>query len=401
MLRSRTDAVLLTGATGFVGTAVLVGLLEQCDREVVALIRAADRAQATARLQDALEEVVDPTVAEAYLARCTAVPADLLDDGLGLSQREREQLAVRCDEIIHCAATVSFDLPLAQARAVNTRGAARLAVLAERTMQRGDGLRRMVHVSTAYVAGDRAGHFAEHDITASLPFRNTYEQAKHEAEELLRARSPALPLQIVRPSIVVGARATGWTRTFNVLYWPLRMFASGRLPMIPALAEAPVDVVPVDYVADTILGLATAGPGTYHAVAGDRASSVGEIIDLAARHFDAPAPGLVSPDLIEDALSGPLTGAQRQALEQARRYFPYFALRVRFDDRRARAHLRPQGIAVEPLAGYFGTLMEYAERTAWGRLSPAAVRPPAPTERRSRLGAPLRGRVALRVHAAG
>jgi thioester reductase-like protein len=389
MLRSRTDAVLLTGATGFVGTAVLVSLLEESDRPVVALVRAADPAQAAARLQDALEEVVDPTVAEDYLARCTAVPADLLADDLGLSYREREHLATRCDEIIHCAASVSFDLPVDQARAVNTEGAARLAELAERMMERGDGLRRMVHVSTAYVAGDRDGLFAEHDIPTSTLFRNTYEQTKHEAEEVLRAWTPALPLQIVRPSIVVGARGTGWTRSFNVLYWPLRMFASGRLPVIPALADAPVDVVPVDYVASTILGLADAGPGTYHAVAGDRASSVAEVIDLAARRFDIPAPALVSPGLIEDALAGPLDDAQRQALEQARRFFPYFALRVRFDDRRARTHLGPQGIRTEPLTGYFDTLMDYAERTAWGRLTPAAAqapvlpefRPPAPPVR--------------------
>jgi long-chain acyl-CoA synthetase len=396
MLRSRTDAVLLTGATGFVGTAVLVGLLEESDREVVALVRAADRAQATARLQDALEEVVDPARAEAYLARCTAVPADLLADDLGLPYRERELLATRCDEIIHCAASVSFDLPLDQARAVNTEGAARLAQLAERTMQRGDGLRRMVHVSTAYVAGDRTGLFAEHDITTNIPFRNTYEQTKHEAEEVLRAWTPALPLQIVRPSIVVGARSTGWTRSFNVLYWPLRMFASGRLPVIPALAEAPVDVVPVDYVADTILGLATAGPGTYHAVAGDRASSVAEVIDLAAACFDVPAPVLVSPGLIEEALAGPLNDAQRQALEQARRYFPYFALKVRFDDRRARAHLRPHGISAAPLAGYFDTLMEYAQRTAWGRLTPTTLHTPTLPA----VTPPL-GRAAVHAHATG
>jgi thioester reductase-like protein len=395
MLRSRTDAVLLTGATGFVGTAVLVGLLEESDREVVALVRAADPAQATARLQDALEEVVDATVAEAHLARCTAVPADLLADDLGLSYRELEHLATRCDEIIHCAASVSFDLPLDQARAVNTEGAARLAQLAERTMQRGDGLRRMVHVSTAYVAGDRTGLFAEHDITTNIPFRNTYEQTKHEAEEVLRAWTPALPLQIVRPSIVVGARGTGWTRSFNVLYWPLRKFATGRLPVIPALADAPVDVVPVDYVADTILGLATAGPGTYHAVAGDRASTVAEVIDLAARRFDVPAPVLVSPGLIDEALAGPLTDAQRQALDQARLYFPYFALRVRFDDRRAAAHLRPHGISTEPLARYFDTLMDYAQRTAWGRLTPAAVHAPALPEPR-----PSARIVRLPVHAA-
>ena len=375
MLRPRTDAVLLTGATGFVGTAVLVRLLEQTDREVVALIRADSREQAAGRLRAALEEVVAPEVAAAFAARCTAVPADLLRDDLGLGFGEREQLARRCDEIIHCAASVSFDLPLAQARAVNAAGAARIAELAERALARGDGLRRLVHVSTAYVAGDRDGVFGEDDVTMGLPFRNTYEQTKHEAEELLRAWSPALPLQIVRPSIVVGARSDGWTRSFNVLYWPLRMFAAGRLPVIPAVPDAPVDVVPVDYVVGAILGLTGAPPGTYHAVAGDHASTVREVIELAARRFGVPAPAVVAPALLHDALARPLSPPQRRALEQARLYFPYFALRVRFDDRWARGILAPRGIAAEPLAGYFDTLIDYAQRAAWGRpdLAPAVA----------------------------
>jgi len=366
MLPTRTDAVLLTGMTGFVGTAVMLRILERSERPVVALVRAADRREATARVRAALAEVAPPERVEAYMARTSAVPADLLADGLGLRHGDREQLARACDEFIHCAASVSFDLPLDEARAVNTAGAARMAELATRAAVRGDGLRRFVHVSTAYVAGERSGSFGEDEMTLGLPFRNTYEQTKHEAEQLLRAWTPRLPLQIVRPSIVVGERTTGWTRSFNVLYWPLKMFARGRLPVIPALADAPVDVVPVDYVADTILGLADAPTGTYHAVAGEHASTVAEVIELAAARFGVPAPLVVDPGVLDEALGRPMTAAQRTALDRARIFFPYFALGVRFDDRWARGILEPAGIAAEPLHGYFGNLMDYAERAEWG-----------------------------------
>jgi long-chain acyl-CoA synthetase len=225
----------------------------------------------------------------------------------------------------------------------------------------------MVHVSTAYVAGDREGKFDEDEHGAPPSFRNTYEQTKHEAEQVLRTWPGRLPLQIVRPSIVVGDRATGWTSAFNVLYWPLRMFARGRLPVIPAVPGAPVDVVPVDYVADAILALRDAVPGTYHVVAGEQASTVGEIIDLASGHFGLPAPDVVGPDVLAQALAGPLPDDQRVALDRARVYFPYFGLRVRFDDRRTRDQLVPAGVRTTPLPTYFGTLMEYAERAGWGR----------------------------------
>ncbi|WP_272476047.1 SDR family oxidoreductase [Baekduia alba] len=366
MLPTRSDAVLLTGVTGFVGTAVALRILERSDRQIVALVRAADRREAAERVRGALAEVTPPELLDAYAARCAAVPADLLADGLGLRHGDREEIARRCDEVIHCAASVSFDLPLDLARAVNAAGAARIAELAARVAQRGEGLRRVVHVSTAYVAGDRDGTFGEDDVTRDVPFRNTYEQTKHEAEELLRAWEPALPLQIVRPSIVVGDRTTGWTRSFNVLYWPLKQFARGRLPVVPAIADAPVDVVPVDYVADTVLGLAGAPAGTYHAVAGEQAATVAEVIDLAAARFGVPAPEIVDPRVIDEALARPMGEAQRRALEQARIFFPYFRLGVRFDDRWARGILAPRGVATDPLHTYFDTLIDFAQRAAWG-----------------------------------
>jgi thioester reductase-like protein len=373
MTRPRTDAVLLTGVTGFVGTAVLARLLRRSDRPVIALVRGADGDDAAARLRAALEDVFEPADVEAHAARCTAVPSDLLRDDLGLDRPTREDLAHRCDEIIHCAASVTFDLPLHEARAVNAAGASRVAHLAERAMQRGAGLRRLAHVSTAYVAGDRDGAFGEEDVTRGIPFRNTYEQTKHEAEELLRAWAPELPLQIVRPSIVVGDRRSGWTRSFNVLYWPLRQFSKGRLPVIPAIADAPVDVVPVDYVADVVLGLADAPPGTYHAVAGQQASTVRDIIDLASARFGIEAPAIVPPRLLDEALARPMGDAQRRALERARVYFPYFALRVRFDDRTTRDALAGSGVQTAPLADYFDALMDYAERESWGRSAQLSV----------------------------
>ncbi len=182
-----------------------------------------------------------------------AVRGDLLAPGLGLSVKDRERLIGSVDRIIHCAASISFELPLAEAREINVEGVARVIELA-REIAAGGSLRRLVHVSTAYVSGRHAGEFGEEDLDVGQEFRNTYERSKNEAEQLLRGAED-LPLAMARPSIVVGHRASGWTPVFNVLYWPMRAFERGLLEEVPAREDSIVDFVPVDYVTDGILAL--------------------------------------------------------------------------------------------------------------------------------------------------
>jgi thioester reductase-like protein len=366
---ARQDGVLLSGATGFVGAALLARYLDQTDRPVFALVRARTAADADARLRSVLHELYDPTTAQRHGARCTAVAADLERPRLGLGPGDREQVARACTEVVHCAASVSFDLPLPEARAVNTSGVRRVAQLAELCAALGKGLDRFAHVSTAYVAGDRNGAFGEGDEHCGADFRNTYEQTKYEAEQLLLHWPKPLPLQILRPSIVVGSRRSGWTRAFNVLYWPLQMFSRGRLPVIPARAQTPVDVVPVDYVADSILALGAAPPGTYHLVAGEHATTVAGVIDLASQRFGVAPPRLLDPDSVEveEIDDDGMTDSQARALRKARVYFPYFGLRVRFEDEHARRWLEPLDVRVDPLDRYFDTLMDYAQRARWGQ----------------------------------
>ena len=83
--------------------------------------------------------------------------------------------------------------------------------------------------------------------------------------------APRLPVTVLRPSIIVGERDSGWTQSFNVLYWPLRAFSRGAYVALPARRDAPVDVVSVDYVADAIFALSQAPEAegaTYHLTAG-------------------------------------------------------------------------------------------------------------------------------------
>ena len=160
---------------------------------------------------------------------------------------------------MHCAASVSFDLALEKSRRVNVDGTRNVVELAERC----PGSSGSPTSRPPTWPASRAGLFREDQLDVGQRFRNSYEHSKFEAERMLRERAEGLPLQILRPSIIVGDSRTGRTSSFNVLYGPLKAFARGRIPAIPARRSAPVDIVPVDYVADRADELAHERPGRH------------------------------------------------------------------------------------------------------------------------------------------
>ena len=337
--------VVLTGATGFVGAELLARFLERGDRHVYALVRADDDDAAGDRLPGH--------------EQLTAVAADIERPGLGLDERTADAIAEDATTVVHCAASVSFDDDLERSRQVNVEGSRHVVELAERCAERGDGLDRLSYVSTAYVAGTYRGLFREDQLDVGQGFRNPYEQSKFEAETLLRERAEGLPVQVLRPSIVVGERRTGRTSSFNVLYGPLKAFARGKLPAIPGRRSSPVDIVPVDYVADAVHELASSGAdGTFHLVAGENATTVGRLLKLASRHLRKRPPPVLPPTVYR-RIAHPLLRRRYVALRRSEMYFPYFDMRVRFAARR----FPP----APPVEGYFDRLIEFAQATRWGR----------------------------------
>jgi len=346
--------VLLTGATGFLGMEVLVRLLEQDDVDIVALVRAADREQATERMHGVLGRLYEEPP-EGLGQRLVAMPGDVAADDLGLTGAHRREITSTATAIVHCAASIAFDLPLDEAVAINTTGTERVLDLAADVRH----LTRAVHVSTAYVAGRTQGTFGENELERGQIFRNTYEESKYEGERRVSERADSLPLVIARPSIVVGDRHSGWTPAFNVIYWPLRAFARGLLGDLPVDPRGVLDVVPVDYVADALVHLLDRPEigGRLHLVAGEQALTNADLVTLACEWLGRPPPRLHA-------------AAELPNVDEAQTYMPYFDVATRFEDRRAREVLRAAGIETASFADFFSTIVAYAERAKWGKRTP-------------------------------
>jgi HAD superfamily hydrolase (TIGR01490 family) len=158
--------IAVTGATGFVGTALVERLLRAVpDCELVLVIRDGKRTPAARRTQkeilkndafDRLRERFGDDFDTAIGGRITTIAGDVTRDGLGLSDIDRATFA-GCDTVIHSAAAVSFDSPLDSAVEINLLGPTRIAELCHDL----EIAPHLVAVSTCYVAGNRRGKAPE------------------------------------------------------------------------------------------------------------------------------------------------------------------------------------------------------------------------------------------------
>jgi long-chain acyl-CoA synthetase len=244
--------ILLTGATGFLGSQIARLVLRDTNHRLAVLVRGKDEVDARRRLERVW--CGWPETIGAAEGRVRVICGDLSLPLLGIDATVYSELACGLTHIIHAAAELQLDGNLDALRRINVDGTAKLLELARRA-HTDHGIERFAHVSTAYVAGRRTGEVSEGDLLDSYGFNNTYEQTKFEGERLVRQAMAKVPVSIFRPGMVVGDSLTGEIQSFNTVYVPLRLYLAGKLGLVPARPDMPVNIVPVDYVAHAIAAL--------------------------------------------------------------------------------------------------------------------------------------------------
>jgi nucleoside-diphosphate-sugar epimerase len=198
-----TETHLVTGATGLVGSALVLELLLRTDVRVICIVRPADDPQvAQQRMEEVLNRVAVsfglPEAMGLIQQRCRAVPGDLCREGCGVTPERVGPVT----EVWHSAASLRFEEGFRdEILAQNVGGTQRMLELARRL-----GARKFNYVSTAYVAGSRRGLILEQLARRDTPINNIYESSKVQGEHLVAASG--LDYRILRPSIVIGHSKT-------------------------------------------------------------------------------------------------------------------------------------------------------------------------------------------------
>jgi thioester reductase-like protein len=338
-----SDAYLLTGVPGFIGTRLLRKLLPQ-GRPIYVLCEERFRPQ-TEQLVKSLKAGDQVRV----------VTGDITQADLGLGE-QLDEVRAEVSDVYHLAAVYDLAVPEDTARRVNVIGTSRVI-----DFLRGFEGRQVRHhyVSTCYVAGTREGMVFEDELDRGQEFKNHYEATKFAAEVLVERSKRDVETRIFRPGIVVGDSQTGETQKFDGPYPTFGAVMMGWLLVTPGRGTARPCIVPVDFIIDalaTIPGQPDTAGKTFQLADPDPLSSM-ELVTLVAERLGAPRPRLRVPEaffkpLFRVAKLVELSGITEEA-------FPYFNHYQVFDTTNTNAALAGTDVRVPPLRSYLNQILRY------------------------------------------
>ncbi|XP_052208744.1 alcohol-forming fatty acyl-CoA reductase-like [Diospyros lotus] len=311
-LESRT--ILVTGATGFLAKIFVEKILRAQPnvKKLYLLLRAADAKSASQRLHNeviskdlfrVLREKMGANLSSLLAERVTPVAGDIsANENLGVKDLNLvEEMWREVDIVVNMAATTNFDERYDVALHLNTLGAKHVLDFSKKCAK----TKMLLHVSTAYVSGERGGLILEKpyrmgealngapgldidiekkvvetrlselqqvgategEITTAMKdlgiqrarkygWPNTYVFTKAMGEMLLGDLKGNLPLVVIRPTIITSTFKEpfpGWiegVRTVDSLYIG---YGKGKLACFLGDPGSIIDVIPADLVVNAMM----------------------------------------------------------------------------------------------------------------------------------------------------
>ncbi|MFJ5409554.1 SDR family oxidoreductase [Pectobacterium punjabense] len=241
--------ILVTGATGFLGGAIAAELIKSGETKELLLLSRSDASDTA--LNRVKKNLIKFGVDEISLSELT--PQHIIEGDLSkVESFISDQRLDDVEKVINCAAIASFGNNTMIWK-VNVEGTFQLAS----RMSSVKSLKRFIHVGTAMSCTPTPNTNVVEDTNYTLREDHLveYTWSKATVEKMIRENLPMLPLVIARPSIVVGHTKYGCTPSASI-FWVFRMAI--KLGKFMCNLDDRVDVIPVDYCAQTIVKMLNA-----------------------------------------------------------------------------------------------------------------------------------------------
>jgi nucleoside-diphosphate-sugar epimerase len=349
--------IFVTGATGFVGSHLAARLLDTGSYLSV-LARGSKNVSAQTRVEEVLRDV-----GASRLQNLKVFEGDISLPDVGLTEAAKQEIAASTDEVWHCAASLSFQQEdRDEIFRMNVDGTRHVLDILKQTRSR-----RIHHVSTAYIAGNRPDIALETEINVGQTFKNPYEESKCRAETLIaeEQRKGTITASVYRPSIVIGDSRSGRVTHFHGVYAFIRALWASlerlrrripegglvHLPLRVLGSEAQtLNFVPIDYVVDGMLeisGRPDSAGSTYH-LANPVPTENRVWLPNICRVLRVEGIRLVGE---KSFLKAPMTKLEALFQKQMEFYYQYLQGEPRFDCRRALHALKNTGIECPIMTG--------------------------------------------------
>ncbi len=359
----------VTGATGAIGSALIPILLQDAGTHIRLLLRANSPENLASRLEALFNFWQIPVDDVSTRSRVKALRGDVTLPRFGLDDVDYQAICTDCTHIVHSAGNVRMNLPIEKARHSSVDSARNIIELAHHCPK----LLKVEFVSTVGVGGRTNGAVPEEWILTPRGFHNTYEQAKAEAEDTIRAElERGLALTVHRPSMVVGDTISGRIIHFQVFYH-LCEFLSGRrtLGLAPGFGVARLDIVPADYVAKIIAWSSsthiTSGQILHSCSGPDLALPLEPLREQVRKAFAAAGrklpPVINLPTSVFRALltgvSVFMPGETRRAIKTLPVFLDYLATEQTFANSSTQSLLAQVGLGVPSPSSYLDKVLSY------------------------------------------
>jgi len=315
--------VLLTGVTGFVGKVVLEHLIREQEIYGIAAVHALIRPKGGNNPEERFTGKIAKSrcfenLPDGWTEPVKVVAGEMTEGDLGLNRADLDELTANVTHIIHCAATIEFDLPIKEAASANITGALNVLEFARSC----PNLVAFTNCSTAYVTPSDPNDGPLEEVLPEFPYEpeqiyqriladpspettaewltksrhpNTYTFTKCLSELLLAERRGEVPITFVRPSIVSVSHQfprPGWIDSKAAFAGFLFMIGAGYMHTVVGDPKTPLDVVPCDIVAKRLLEATfeedldrTTLPILYAVAGREHSHRIGDMEDVLINYF--------------------------------------------------------------------------------------------------------------------